>query len=376
MDRTGPIIRHHHDTWVNLASNDYLGLSQHPRLKQAAVDAIQEFGLGAAASRLISGTLTLHAQAERRFARFKHAQAALLIPTGYMANLAVLTGLAQRGDLICLDKLCHASLIDAARLSGATVRTFPHGQTRKLTRLLERHADTARPSPRGHAPTRLIVTESVFSMDGDTADLPELCELAQRFDALLIVDEAHATGVLGPTAAGLCELQHVSDKVGVTVSTASKALGAIGGIITASHEVIDTLVNHARPFIYTTAVTPSQTAAIIAALDVVRDEPWRRQRLAALSRQLHEMLIEIHWHHRLPPGRLAGGPIFSLQLGSPHDALALSEHLRAHGLYVPAIRPPTVPPGSSRVRISLRADLDDHHLPQLIEALRTYTHPG
>jgi 8-amino-7-oxononanoate synthase len=359
---------------VNLASNDYLGLSHHPRLRQAATAAIATYGTGSGSSRLVIGHLTPHARAEQRFARFKGAEAALLCPTGYMANLAALTTLAGPGDLVCLDKLSHASLIDAARASGATLRVFPHLGYAKLQRLLAggaRLSESRLNRAGARQPRKLIVTDSIFSMDGDAADLPALCDLADRYDAILIVDEAHGTGVLGPSGAGLGELQGVSKRIDVTVSTASKALGGLGGIVTARREVIDAMVNHARAFIYTTAVPPSQAAVLEAALDVLADEPWRRVRLAELSGRFRAQVAPLGF---LPPSRSLAGPavvtpIFPLVVGTPQHALALAEYLAAQGLYAPAIRPPTVAPGAARVRVSLRADLDDSVVERLAAAL-------
>lgn len=351
---------------INLAGNDYLGLSQHPRIKSAAIEAIGLYGTGAGASRLVSGHQPIHAQLEARFARFKHAQAAIILPTGYMANLAVISTLAAAGDLICVDKTNHASLLDAARASGAMVRAYPHGQMAKLDRLLARHT---RNHPTGQ---RLIVTDSVFSMDGDTADLPTLCDLADRYDAILVVDEAHGTGVLGPSGAGLCELQGVEDRVDVVVSTASKALGGLGGIVTAGREVIDTLINRARCLIYTTAIPPAQAAAIGAALDIVHDEPQRRERLLKLSSRLR---TAIHAMGLAQP-RLQGivTPIIPVIAGSVRAASDLAQHLEAQGLFAPAIRPPTVPPNTARVRVSLRADLEDGDIDRLIQSLEQW--PG
>ncbi|MEX0655620.1 MAG: 8-amino-7-oxononanoate synthase [Phycisphaeraceae bacterium] len=371
---------------INLAANDYLALSQHPHLKQAAITAIDQFGTGATASRLVTGHLAAHHALEQRFTTFKHPPtsrpddfnrpapprithtspyASLLLPTGYMANLAVLTTLAGPGDLIALDKLTHASLIDAARATSADVRTYPHLHLPKLERLLARHV--ARPTPHAsRPPRRFIVTDAVFSMDGDTADLPALADLADRYDALLIVDEAHTTGVLGDTGAGLAEAQGVAHRVPITISTASKALGGLGGLVTAPRPVIDTLVNHARSFIYTTAVPPAQVATIDAALDVVRDEPWRRERLAALCRRLRVALREQGWPL---PAASHPTPIVPLTVGPADAALALADHLQSAGFLAVAIRPPTVAPNTARVRLSLRADLEDHDLDRLLTAL-------
>jgi 8-amino-7-oxononanoate synthase len=373
---SGPMVRIERRACVNLASNDYLGLAHHPRLRQAAIAAIEQDGTGAGASRLVVGHRSAHTRVEERFARFKHAAAALLCPTGYMANLAALTALAGPGDLICLDKLNHASLIDAARASGATIRVFPHLDYAKLARLLQRSPRTKGREHRlpEHPSRRFIVTDSVFSMDGDTANLPALCDLADHYDAILVVDEAHATGVLGVTGAGLAELQGVLGRIDVVVSTASKALGGLGGIITAPREVIDWLVNRARSFIYTTAVPPAQAAAIEAALDVVRDEPWRRQRVLSLAARLRQELTRLGSLAPLPAPNDAQPvtPIVPLITGSVERALSLSAHLQTRGFYAPAIRPPTVAPGAARVRLSLRADLEDGMIDRLVKALKTY----
>ena len=372
--------------YVNFTSNDYLGLSEHPAMKRAAVEAIEAHGTGSGASQLITGRGPVHERAERAFASFKHAEGAVLLPTGYMANLAAVTALAGPGDLVCMDKLCHASLIDAAKASGADVRTYPHLKTEKLKRLLSKHATQAacglanfredsreniranfRANLRGNFRGRFIVTDSIFSMDGDCADLPALCDLADEFDAVLIVDEAHGTGVLGETGAGLIEAQGVTGRVHVTVSTASKALGSLGGIITASRPVIDTLVNRARPMIYTTAIPPAQAATIHRAVELIQQDPAPRQRLHDLTMLLRTGLEKQGW--QLPDQGEHLTPIIPLIVGESDAATALADHLIAQGFAVPAIRPPTVPPGSARVRLSLRADMTDNHIDQLLSKL-------
>ena len=355
FDRCALRVSHGNRVLLNLASNDYLGLACHPALAEAVVRTVQLSGVGAGSSRLVGGHLSIHERVERRFAAFKRAQAALLVPTGFMANLATLTALAGEADAIVLDKLCHASLIDAARASGAAVRVFPHGNLDKLDRLLARYGDARR---------RLIVTDAVFSMDGDCADLPKLCELRDRHEAVLIVDEAHATGVLGPSGAGLAEQQGVAGQIDVTISTAGKALGSLGGIVTACREVIETLVNSARSFIYTTAMPPMQAAAIDAALDVLASEPDRRQRLAQLIARTRRGLREQGWDIGQSPT-----PIIPLVTGDNDSALALATRLESHGFYAPAIRPPTVAPGTSRVRLSLRADLKDSEVERLLASI-------
>ena len=372
VDRPGRRVCIDGQSLINLASNDYLALATDPRLVQAAVTAIEAYGTGSGASALVSGHLTIHRRVERRFAQFKGAQAALLCPTGYMANLAVMTALAGPGDLICLDKLVHASLHDAARASGAEVRVFPHRQTHKLCRLLERSRAKGGIAGRaGSTGTRFIVTDSVFSMDGDLADLPTLCDVAQSYDAIFMVDEAHATGVLGPTGAGLVEAQGVADRVDVVVSTAGKALGGAGAVITSCPEIIETIVNRARSYIYTTACPAATAATIDAALDVVRDEPWRRADLACLAMGLRRELRSAGWltDDLASESSVAQTPIVPVIVGQAETAMALSAHLKQAGFFAPAMRPPTVARGTSRIRLSLRADLRHEDLDRLVAAL-------
>ncbi len=346
---------------LNLAGNDYLALANDPRLIAAAVQATKRFGVGSGASRLVAGHLEIHEQCERDFAKFKGAEKALLFSTGYMANLGVMTALAGPGDTIFQDKLNHASLIDAVRATGGTVRTYPHLHTDKLRRLLDRA---------GKARRRFIVTDAVFSMDGDCADLPALIDLAERYDATLIVDEAHGTGVLGPTGRGLAEALGVASGRFVTICTASKALGSLGGIVLGSQVVVDTLINHARSLIYTTAPPPAQAAAIGEALSVIQNEPNRVKRIQAISQRVRDGLREMGW-----PGMdtTPATPIVPLITGDPGSAIGLAERLRYAGILAVAIRPPTVANGSARVRLSLRADLSDEDIDNLLKAIRKVT---
>jgi len=354
--------------YLNLASNDYLGLAHDPRLAQAVAQAAEQHGTGSGASRLVCGTHPVHNQCEQAFTKAKHPNpttrgdhASLLLPTGYMANLAVLTALAGEDDLIVIDKLVHASLIDAARTSQATVRSYPHLNTKRLDDLLTQHGPNAR--------RRFIVTDSVFSMDGDCADLPILCELADKHSAVLIVDEAHGTGVLGPTGAGLAELDGVQDQIDITVSTCSKALGCQGGVVTAHRSVIDTLVNHARSLIYTTGAMPAQAAAAQRALSIAQNETSKRQQVIAHAIQLRDHLTQTGW--QLPTTRQVT-PIIPLIVGSNAKALGLAKHLKTNGILGVAIRPPTVSPGASRIRLTLRADLSAHDLNNVIDTLNNW----
>jgi len=352
-------------TLVNFCSNNYLGLADHPEVIAAAQEATGRFGAGSGASRLVSGSLAPHQQLEAALAAFKGTEAALLFPTGYMANLAVLTTFAGEGDLIVSDKLNHASLLDAARFSGAQHRTFPHRHYERARELL------ARPTP-AEGGRRFIVTDSVFSMDGDVANLPALCAVAEETGALVILDEAHATGVLGPRGAGLAEAQGVESRVALTVGTLSKALGSLGGFVAGPRAAIDTLINSARSFIYTTALPAACSAAALAALQIIQRESHagpdggRRGRVMRLAKHVRQSLESA--------GYTCGDsetPIVPVILGDAARTLEASTHLRQQGLFVSAIRPPTVPRNSARLRISLMASHTDAHVEQLVHALRT-----
>lgn len=348
----GPWVTIDGQRLVSFASNDYLGLAGDPRLTAAAVECARRLGWGAAASPLLAGHDTEVAQLERELAAWTGTEAALVLGSGYATNLAVLTALAGREDVIFSDAWNHASLIDGCRLSRARVVIYPHGDARELARLLARE-----PGRR-----RLIVTDSLFSMDGDVAPLAELVELAVSHRAMLVVDEAHATGVLGPRGTGLAEELGVAERVDVRIGTLSKALGSSGGFVAGRRSLIDWLVNRARSYIFSTAPPPACAAASRAALAIVRDEPARRSRLAELTRNLRARLAERGW--QLGVG---ASQIVPVVVGDSARALALSARLRGAGYYVPAIRPPSVPLGTARLRISLSAA----HTPEQIEGLVT-----
>ena len=357
--------RRRDESLVDLTTNDYLALRKHPRLIRAVEQAAREQGVGAGASRLAGGTLPIHEQVEARFADFKCARRALLMPTGFHANLAVLTALPSAGDLILCDKLCHASLIDGARLStsahNVAFRAFAHRNASRAHELAERHLAQAPES------TVWIVTDTVFSMDGDIADLPALAKVRDSLAgrACLIVDEAHATGVIGANGAGLDAMAgHVAD---VAVSTASKALGSLGGVVTASETVCAIIENFARAYIYTTAVPPTQAAAIDSALDIIEAEPERRERLASISRRVRDELRQQGWP--VAPYESDPTPIVPLIVGQSERAIELSMLLHEQGFNAPAIRPPTVAPGAARVRLSLNTRLTDEDIPRLMKAI-------
>ena len=336
-----------------LCSNNYLGLANHPALAEAAARAAHTYGVGAGASRLISGSLAIHRDLEARLARFKHTAAALLFPSGYHANLGAITALVRRGDAVFSDQLNHASIIDGCRLSGATVHVYPHTDTRALAELLTQHP----------ARRRLVVTDSVFSMDGDHAPLRDIATIAAAHGAMLMVDEAHATGVDGPSGAGLVEALELHDAVTVQMGTLGKALGCAGAFIAGSQSLIDLLINRARSLIYTTALPPPVVAAVDAALDVVAREPERRARLATISAELRERLRALGFE--IPAGE---GPIIPVIAGSSERALAWSRELLERGVFVPAIRPPTVPAGTARLRVTLMATHSDDDLRHAVDA--------
>ena len=352
------------DTWVTvdgvrallLCSNNYLGLANHPALAEAAARAAHAYGVGAGSSRLISGSLAIHRDLEARLARFEHTEAALLFPTGYHANVGAITTLVRRGDAVFSDRLNHASIIDGCRLSGATVHVYPHADARALDELLARHP----------ARRRLIVTDSVFSMDGDHAPLREITAVAAAHDAMVMVDEAHATGVNGPSGAGLVEALGLGEAVTIQMGTLGKALGCAGAFVAGSRSLVDLLVNRARSLIYTTALPPPVVAAVAAALDVVAREPERRTRLAIISAQLRGRLRGLGFE--IPAGE---GPIIPVLAGSSERALAWSRALLERGVFVQAIRPPTVPDGTARLRVTVMATHTDDDLAHAVEAFAT-----
>lgn len=321
------------------ASNDYLGLAQNADLAAALCDGVGRYGSGATGSRLICGTTEPHCALEEAIADFKGAEAALSFSTGYATALGVITGLVQSGDTVILDKLCHASLVDAARLSGATLRVFPHNHLGKLERLL------------GTAKGRvLVVTESIFSMDGDAAALREIVELKDRFGAWLLVDEAHAVGVLGLEGRGLAAALGLAGRVELQMGTLSKALGLSGGYLAASRQVVDLLINRARSFIYSTAPPPAIAHAAQIALAIVRSGVGDGLR--------GRLLANVGLAKRLLPGgdeMSATAAILPVIVGSEATAMRLTAAMAERGIFVPAIRYPTVARGAARLRITLSA---------------------
>jgi 8-amino-7-oxononanoate synthase len=335
-----------------LCSNNYLGLADHPRLRRAAADAALALGTSSGASRLISGTMSIHAELEARLAEFEGTEAALLFGSGYLANTGSIAALARRGEVVFSDELNHASIIDGCRLAGAETFVYRHADTEHLEWGLRRAAG------RG----ALIVTDGVFSMDGDVAPLAELAALARGHDCRLLVDEAHATGCLGPGGRGSVAAAGLSGEVDVIVGTLGKALGGYGAYVCGSRELVDFLVNTARPFIFSTAPPPPAVAAASAALDLLSESSKRVERLRANAAALRDGLRAEGLE---PIGDET--QIVPLLIGEAGDAMALCERLLEQGVFAQAIRPPTVPPGTCRLRLTVMAT---HRMDDLRHAAR------
>ena len=336
--------------YVAFCSNDYLGLASHPRLIEAARQGAARYGVGAGASHLILGHSMAHHDLEKRLAAFAGFPRALLFSTGYLANIGAVTALVGREDAVFADRLNHASLNDAVLLSRAAFKRYPHLDLASLERLLA--GSTAR--------RRLIVTDAVFSMDGDIAPVPELVALAERYDAWLLLDDAHGFGVLGAEGRGTLAHFNVNSPRVIYMATLGKAAGVSGAFIAGEAEVVETLVQRARAYVYTTATPPLLAHALLESLELVRREEWRRDRLRELVRQLKARLQVRRW--RLEPSDTAIQPLI---IGANAEAVAVAEALARGGLLVPAIRPPTVPAGTARLRISLSAA----HVPDDVERL-------
>ena len=343
---------------VNFAANDYLGLARHPALIEAAQEATARLGTGAGASRLVTGTDDAVLALEAELAEWKEKEAALVFSSGFAAALGTIPALAGKGDTVILDKLSHASLIDAARLSGATVRTFAHNDVKRLESVLRKVAtDGAR---------TLIVTESIFSMDGDGAPLLELVELKEKHGAWLFVDEAHATGLCGATGAGRVAEAGLSERVEIVMGTLSKALGSVGGYVAGSRALVDWLTNRARSFIYSTAMPPGVIAASHAAVKMARSREGAklRARLWGNIARFHAGLPERWKKHAR-----STSAIQSLICGEASAALAMAAALRERGFLIPAIRYPTVARGSARLRVTLSAGHGEKEIDGLNRAL-------
>ncbi len=348
---------------ISFSSNDYLGLSQHPELREAAIKAIEKYGVGAGASRLLGGGYSPHRELEELLAAFKGAEAALSFSSGFAAALGTLPALVGPNDVIIIDKLSHACLIDAAKLSRAHLRVYPHNHLGKL----ESHLEWARENH--PAATILIVTEAVFSMDGDTAPLKQIVELKRRFGAALMLDEAHSTGVVGEHGRGLAHLAGVANDVDVRMGTLSKAVGASGGFIVGSHELIEFLVNRARSFIFSTAPAPAVAAAAAAAIRILMSDAGESLR-QTLWERVHEFANQLPGRFRIREDGSPESAIFALHIGDERRATQASSFLRRRGFWMPAVRYPTVALKSARLRAAVTAAHEPEQIRQAGAALQ------
>lgn len=338
--------------------NDYLGFSQHPKVKKAAQKTIDAYGVGSGAARLISGNTLIHEQLEKKIAKIKHQEAALLFSTGYMANVGVLSALADKQDVIILDKLSHASLIDGARLSGAEIRVFPHKNYERCEEILENSKDKRR---------KILATDSIFSMDGDCADIQKLSELKKKYNALLIVDDAHGTGVLGKNGFGITEIVD-SKSMDLVIGTLSKGLGCLGGFAAGNEEMIHFLLNSARSFLFATSLPASICQAALESIRILETEPkWLEKLWENTSRAIHIL-------------NKAGfdiikdtvSPIVPIAVGDEKKAVQFSNQLLDKGIYIPAIRYPTVARGKARLRMTLSALHNEADLTKLEKSISCY----
>jgi 8-amino-7-oxononanoate synthase len=349
----GPVLTVDGREVLNFSSNNYLGLANHPALCAAAKEAIDRYGCGSGASRLISGNMALHEELENRLAAFKGSEAALVFNSGFQANTGILSTLAGEGDVIFSDALNHASIIDGSRLSRAKTIVYAHCDLDQLGAGLKRAH---------HCRRKLIVTESIFSMDGDKAPLTGIVDLAERHGAVVMVDEAHATGLFGANGAGVVAELGLSDRMLVQMGTLGKALGGFGAYVAGSRALRELLINRCRSFIFTTSLPPAVMAMAIAAIDLVKREPERREALWSNCRNLTEGLRRLGFSVGASPS-----PILPLIIGDAGKCVRFSEQLMERGVFAQGIRPPTVPQGTSRLRITLMATHARQHIDRALQ---------
>ena len=343
-------------TYLSFCSNNYLGLANNPLVIKAVKDAVEKYGWGAGASRLVSGNMTLHEALEDEISRFKGKEASIVFPTGYMANIGTISSLVSKGDLVICDKLNHASIIDGCRLSGADFRVYAHCDMEKLENILIKSTKYSR---------KLIVTDTVFSMDGDLTPLPDIVRIASKYDAMVMADEAHGTGVFGKSGGGVVEHFNLSKKVSIIMGTLSKAVGSLGGYVTGDTDLINYLRNKARPFMYTTALPPAVCAASIAGIRMIQKNPSLRTSLWNNVRYLKEKLDLLNFN--VIPSE---SPIIPILIGDAKKAVDVSKFLYKKGILIPAIRPPTVPAKSSRLRMTVMSTHTREDMERLLDILR------
>jgi 8-amino-7-oxononanoate synthase len=342
--------------YILLASNNYLGLTTNPKVKEAAQRALDKYGTGSGGSRLVSGSTDLHRDLEDRIAVFKKTEAVILFSSGYLANVGAISALVGLGDIIYSDELNHASIIDGCRLSHAEIKIYKHCDVEHLNSLLAQNRSRNK---------KLILTDTVFSMDGDIAPLPDLVEISEKYGCMLMIDEAHATGVLGKRGSGATEHFGVEDRVPIVMGTLSKAVGSLGGYVAGSRKLIDFLRNRARTYIFDTSLPASSLAASLAAIDIIEFEPVRREYLWRLIDEFKSGLEDIGLE--ILPSHSAVVPVL---IGEAQPTLDFAQLLRENGVFTPAVRPPSVPPGKCRIRATLMATHKEEHIESALRAFK------
>lgn len=342
--------------YINFSSNNYLGLATHPEIKKAAIEAIEKWGSGSGASRLICGTSRAAYELEEELAKFKSAESAIVFSTGYMANLGVITSIVGKDDVVIIDKLNHASIIDGCRMSGATVRAYNHCDMDSLEKILKVSHKYRR---------RLIITDALFSMEGDIAPLTEIAELGEKYDALTMVDEAHSTGVFGETGAGLVQQFGLTGKIDIQMGTLSKAVGCVGGYVAGSKDLIEFLRNKARSFIYSTALPQSDYASSKKSIEIIKSNPQLRKQLRDNITYFKSKLDKLGLDTLNSQSQ-----IIPIVIGDPKKTIETANRLQEKGLLIMGIRPPTVKRATSRLRISIMATHTKEQLDRCIEELR------
>lgn len=348
---------------ILLSSNNYLGLANHPCLKEAAIAVLKKSGTGSGASRLISGNMEIHEELEKRIADFKRCRSALIFSTGYMANIGVIASLAGKGDLVLSDELNHASIIDGCRLSGAEIKVYPHRDIKALNRIL---SNNRKPHSDEEYNKRFIITDGIFSMDGDIAPLPEILKAAKNNNAFVIVDDAHATGVLGETGKGTAEYFGINNDKLIQIGTFSKALGSLGGFVAGDEILIECIRNKSRSFIYSTALPPAVCASSIAALDILEKDLSIRKSLWNNVDKFKERLNIIGFHSVESQTH-----IIPIIIGDSDLTMKFAKGLYGKGIFVPGIRPPTVPENESRLRVCLMATHTDEQIEFILSAFKS-----
>jgi glycine C-acetyltransferase len=347
---------------INLASNNYLGLTTHPKLREAAIAATKKYGVGAGAVRTVSGTMTIHMELEEKIARFKHTEACVVFQSGFTANAGTVSAILGKDDFIISDELNHASIIDGARLSKAKIKVFRHKDVAHAEELLKEVAGEP-----GH---KLIITDGVFSMDGDIGPLPALCDLAEKYGAIMMIDDAHASGVLGRNGRGTADHFNVHGRVDVQVGTLSKAIGAMGGYVCGSKDLIDFLYHRGRPFLFSTGQPPSVAATCIAAFDVLQQEPERIEKLWENTRFFKKELGALGFNIGGVNTPVSETPITPIIVGEGRLAMEFSRELFKEGVFAPGIAYPTVAEGKARLRTIMTATHTQNQLTRALEVLK------